>query len=522
MGGTVVGVEQDIQSGDRLDRPGLWRAIDRVKAGEANAVIVYALDRLGRDSVQQGVILHTLRGAGAQLLSATEDLQHGALGDFLRSAATFAAQVELEKVRERTNRAFDARYRRAGAYKPSRRPPYGYRRIGTGPAATYEVNPNEAAVLRRIFTERAAGASYRTLLRWLNGDGIPTPTGEGTWGTSSLKRILARDVYATGKHECWRTQIVRDGNGVPVVAARPHDERYFVDFPPILAPTLLARARATDERNVWRSNRYDRPAEFGILRYGFARCASCGRALMIDNKDPKKKQGLPRYSCRNVFQHNRTCPEPSSISVHLLDEPILDWLQGLIEDPSRADKFRVERRPAEPDAQALAAALAAERTVADLEKRATALAQNLALVSGAAAQIVAEQLNGLNDDLAAARVERDRLVAACRVTVTDDALSLAPQDALASAVLDAIEAMIAADLEPSATFPVFLPVAEGIAEYKVPLSWKAWQAALAVFGVTVTVAQAKSDLPRWVAEIRLPGGVTVSGPTQDYLFPSCA
>jgi hypothetical protein len=25
MGGSMVGVEQDIQSGDRLDRPGLWR-----------------------------------------------------------------------------------------------------------------------------------------------------------------------------------------------------------------------------------------------------------------------------------------------------------------------------------------------------------------------------------------------------------------------------------------------------------------------------------------------------------------
>ena len=31
MGGAVVAVEQDIRSGDRLDRPGLWRAIERVR-----------------------------------------------------------------------------------------------------------------------------------------------------------------------------------------------------------------------------------------------------------------------------------------------------------------------------------------------------------------------------------------------------------------------------------------------------------------------------------------------------------
>src|SRR5262245_47029332 len=64
LSGTVVGTEQDILSGDRLDRPGLWRAIDRVRAGEANAIVVYALDRLGRDNVQQGVVVHALRGAG--------------------------------------------------------------------------------------------------------------------------------------------------------------------------------------------------------------------------------------------------------------------------------------------------------------------------------------------------------------------------------------------------------------------------------------------------------------------------
>jgi hypothetical protein len=119
-------------------------------------------------------------------------------------------------------------------------------------------------------------------------------------------------------------------------------------------------------------------------------------------------------------------------------------------------------------------------------------------------------LNALNDDLTATRVERDRLAAACRVTVAEDALALAPQDALAATVLDAIEAMVSADPGAARTFTVLLRVPEGVAEYTVPLSWKAWQAALAVFGVTVAVAQGQSGLPRWVAEMHLPTGVMVS------------
>jgi DNA invertase Pin-like site-specific DNA recombinase len=53
MGGSIIAREQDILSGDRLDRPGLWRAIERIPSGEANALIVYSLDRFGRDSVQK-------------------------------------------------------------------------------------------------------------------------------------------------------------------------------------------------------------------------------------------------------------------------------------------------------------------------------------------------------------------------------------------------------------------------------------------------------------------------------------
>src|SRR5215213_6124877 len=292
IGGSIVGVEQDIQSGDRLDRPGLWRAVDRVKAGEASMVIVFALDRLGRDSVQQGVILHTLRSVGGDLLSATEDLQHGALGDFLRSASTFAAAVELEKIRERTNRGLDAKFRQAGKYKPGPRPPYGYRRTGSGTDAVYDIDPAEVAVVRRIFTERAAGASIRTIINGLHADGIPTPSGAGQWGQRTVATILARSAYSTGAHEAWRTRTVRDADGVPYLEARPTDERYAVTFPSFIDSALADRARATAERNVWKSARHDRPADVGILRFGFAQCAACGRAMAV----VPRKAG-PHYVC---------------------------------------------------------------------------------------------------------------------------------------------------------------------------------------------------------------------------------
>src|SRR5215204_864364 len=119
MGGTVVATEQDIHAGDRLDRPGLWQAIDRIQSGEANALIVYAVDRFGRDSVQQGVAVHAIRQAGGRLLSATENLEEGPLGDFMRSVYSLAGALELQKNRERTKRALGAKFHATNKYKPS-------------------------------------------------------------------------------------------------------------------------------------------------------------------------------------------------------------------------------------------------------------------------------------------------------------------------------------------------------------------------------------------------------------------
>jgi site-specific DNA recombinase len=501
MGGSVVAVERDVQSGDRLDRLGLWRAIDRIQTGEANALIVYALDRFGRDQDQQGVAVIAIRQAGGRLLSATENLEEGPLGDLLRSVYGFAGALELAKIRERTNRAITAKFRQTRTLKPGHRPPYGYRKIGAGAAATYEAEPAEAAIVRRIFRERTAGASIRGIVAGLERDGVPSATKGGRWGEAMIRNILTRRAYWTGEHECWRTRTVRDADNVPWTEARPAEDRYTVPMPAIIDAALAARAEAAAERNVWKSHRKDRPAEVGVLRYGFARCGSCGRAMTVVTD----AAGRAHYRCMRASARDRPCTAGACIGVDKLDGPFLNWLQAIIEDPARADTYRVKRDLATPDAAMLAAATAAEARVGELEEHVAGLVDKLVMFNGAAAEIAAGRVNALNGDLDAARAERDRLVAACRAAATaETAPTIAPHDALAAAIVEAIGAMIAADPKPAETFSVYLPLPGGaLAEYpRVPLSWRSWQAALSVLDVAVRVAPAKSDAPRWAADLR--------------------
>ena len=265
MGGLVAAVFRDTVSGDRLDRDGLWRAVDLIRAGEANLLMTYSVDRLGRDQVQQAVIVHEVRRAGGDYASATEDLASGPLGDFLRSTYAFAAEVELAKTRERTNRALDARFRQPRRYKPGKRPPYGYARLGDGGLAANAEHPAEAGIVRRVFGEAAAGVSRRAIANRLNDDGVPTPTGKGRWGTTVVVTILSRETYWTGRHEVWRSRVVRGEDGVPYREDRPAEDRYHVPFPALIDPALAERARAGAARNRWKSARNDRSPAQGVL-----------------------------------------------------------------------------------------------------------------------------------------------------------------------------------------------------------------------------------------------------------------
>lgn len=55
--------------------------------------------------------------------------------------------------------------------------------------------PAQAATVRRIFTDYAAGVSQRRLVRALAADGIRTATGR-PWTQSGVSRLLAQQLYA--------------------------------------------------------------------------------------------------------------------------------------------------------------------------------------------------------------------------------------------------------------------------------------------------------------------------------------
>jgi hypothetical protein len=185
--------------------------------------------------------------------------------------------------------------------------------------------------------------------------------------------------------------------------------------------------------------------------------------------------------------------------------------------------------PPTVDENAVRALAELEDCVAKREAEVSTLLDNLGLLSGAAARVAADRLNVLTEELEETRAARDAAAtAAARAAHSRlPKRALETRDVVTAAVRDALATMRKADPNPDSidVLAVYLP--NGPAYLEVPRSWKAKQAALAALGVTVTVAQQESDLPRWVAEMRLPDGTAVRGSwpesvTTDstYLFPT--
>lgn len=129
----------------------------------------------------------------------------------------------------------------------------GYRR---GPDGKPEIDPEQAEVVKRIYTSFLAGDSMTTIANALTADGILTPTGSGRWVPGTIQSIISNEKYAgnavlnkTYVVDCISKKVKRnDGKSRPM---------YFVEnnHPAIIDPATFSRAqeelaRRTGKRKV--------------------------------------------------------------------------------------------------------------------------------------------------------------------------------------------------------------------------------------------------------------------------------
>jgi site-specific DNA recombinase len=390
----LVNVHVDKLSGDLYRaREGLQQAIGEVRAGSANLLIVYNLDRLSRKVGLTGQVAAEVERAGGRLLFADgtrydHETPEDELNIHIRESFS---SYEKQVIRRRTINAL--RKLAENGMQPGRRMhPYGYHVVTNREVARddprrgkYEIIPAEAEIVREIYRRYADGGSLWSIKRWLDGAGISSPGGDPTWDRSTLGRILQNPVYKGQAVYGRRKRVVdeaREERGLNrVVYAEQPEERWItIPCPALVDEGLWEVCHRRRQENRARLSGNGRRQH---LLSGLLRCPQCG----VGMGGHKKKY----YAC----------PEHCPGTLHRMDvvEPlVVDALQQLAAQPDQItaalrayDAYRGRKNPRPDEGERLKREL---NELADQE-RATVRAQIQAFRVGVNSRVYEEELGRL-------------------------------------------------------------------------------------------------------------------------------
>jgi DNA invertase Pin-like site-specific DNA recombinase len=176
----LVSVFEDQISGATswFNRPGLMHAVDAIRTGVSNTLVVVKLDRLSRDVLNAESLFLEIRKHSARVLTAVDDPatdQDTPERVLMRQMLSTFAEYERSVIRQRTKRALAIL--KAKGVKLGR------------PSLTDSKHPKAKSAVMRIYQLRQEGLSIAEITRRLNAERQPNPT-EKPWNDHTVKATV--------------------------------------------------------------------------------------------------------------------------------------------------------------------------------------------------------------------------------------------------------------------------------------------------------------------------------------------
>jgi site-specific DNA recombinase len=276
----VVEFIEDLdQPGSRADRPGLNRAMQLVREGSAQGIVVAKLNRFGRSVANQGKLVRELRESGGALFSVAEGVDtSGPTGNLIANILVAISEWELDRIREQWAEA-RAEAESRGVYLAEA--PVGF----TKTEGVLQPVPDVLSVIAGAFDKRCARESWVTIARWLDAEGIPSRRG-GSWTVASVRNLIANRVY------------VDQGVISEATYVRANEVRG-------VAPARSGRAS-------------------GLLS-GVLRCAGCRYAMKLSQNRSRHGKPFTEYRCKSARGEaaGGRCEEPASVSSRVIEKRVM-------------------------------------------------------------------------------------------------------------------------------------------------------------------------------------------------------
>jgi DNA invertase Pin-like site-specific DNA recombinase len=350
---TTVYTDKAKTSATLFDRDGLIDLITAAKTGQFDVVIVESLDRISRDQEDLAAVYKRLDFAGVKILT----LNEGTATSVHVGLRGLVGQMFLKDLGDKVRRGHTGRVKEG---KIPGKIAYGYKAVPGRPSER-EIDPVQAGVIERIFTEYAEGKSPIAIAEDLNREGIPGHNGKPwQWPrlTGGPRALLTNRIYLGEIHwNNWRNVRNPDTGKVNKRPA-PLEERVVVKVPHlrIISDDLFEEAQAVrmargkkqkipskGQRRPWQRN--------GSLLAGLLQCELCGSSMVRGQGD---RGGRPRIVCSSAKVG--ACEHSKSYDERMLETVVLNGLHTQLADERLINEFvqayRSEQAMAERAARA--------------------------------------------------------------------------------------------------------------------------------------------------------------------------
>lgn len=335
---TVVEIFSDrAKSGASMfDRDGLLDLMKKAKEHRFTVLIVESLDRLSRDQEDLAGLFKRLSYNDIEIHTVNEGVTtslHVGLRGIIGS-------MFLKDLGNKVKRG------QSGLAREGKVPgsiPYGYRYV-LGKKGEPEINPEQAAIVRRIYADYVAGIPPHVIAKTLTHEKVLAPGG-GRWSTPTISGggpgrfgILTNPIYV-GQLVWNKTRRVINPDTGRKIRRISAEDQTTSDVPHlriIKQPTWEA-AKALREN---RARHHFGPNGAKIRRMlpfvphaehlltGVLRCSECGGHMRIRSMT----RGTPWAACATADAHD-LCPHKRTYDLDRLQKAILDGMREHLTDP---------------------------------------------------------------------------------------------------------------------------------------------------------------------------------------------
>ena len=271
--------------------------ISAAEKGSFDTVLCWKVDRFGRNREDSVTYKSHLSRLGVSVVYVMEPIPDGSAGMLTESMLEALAEWYSRNLSENVTRGLND-----NAYKciSNGTKILGYRR---GPDGHYEIDPDQAAIVRTIFERYISGYSARAICSDLNALGLRSAHGH-LFRPQYLMRIISNERY-TGVY-IWGD--IRVPDGMPVIIPES-------DF-------------KEAQRMKNKTSRHYESSPVDYLLTGKAFCGYCGRSMVGDSGTSATGNTYYYYSCQG--KKTRTGCHKKTVRKQELEDFVVDYLVDVV------------------------------------------------------------------------------------------------------------------------------------------------------------------------------------------------